>query len=181
MIKKSLLAIDIGYNNLGYCVHNTDLFEFGLCNITKEIREKNLKENVHTRNMILFELLDKLVKDYDVGKIVVEQQVNNNVIAMCLQSGVSMYCLAKNLHYTNFPARCKFTFTGETKYDSKKKEHKKMSIGYAKNIINNINKEKLEQFNKLYKKDDAADAICMALIASDFDKKLLKEIMIQKE
>ena len=171
-----LLSIDIGKKNLGYCLYGGDVFEFGNLNITAYLKQHKLKENLHNRNLIIIKYIDELRKHFEIKTLVVEQQIMHNVVAMCLQSCLSSYCICNKLDYIQFHAASKFTFTGD-KYNSKTKEHKKLAVAYAKRIIAKLNPKKLETFAQHRKQDDIGDAICMALISSDYDKGDLKNIM----
>ena len=171
-----LLSIDIGKKNLGYCLYGHDVFEFGILNITAYLKQHKLKENLHNRNLIIVKYIDELRKAFNIKTVVVEQQIMHNVVAMCLQSCLSCYCVCNKLEYVQFHAASKFTFTGD-KYNSKTKEHKQLAINYAKRIISKLNPKKLETFAQYRKQDDIGDAICMALISSDYDKGELKCLM----
>ena len=172
----SILAIDVGKKNLGFCVYSNECFEFGLWNMSKEIK----KQSIENRNEVIVKWLNQMIEQFKPTMIVVEQQIMNNIVAMTIQSCINTYCVINNIPYLSFRARNKFVFTGETNFDSKKKEHKKMAIQYSKNIIKELDKTKLEEFLKYPKQDDIGDAICMALISSNYNKETLKHIMIQK-
>ena len=166
IISKSeiILSIDIGKKNLGYTIYNENIFKFGLFNITQKIKEKKLNENIEDRNQVLIRWLNRQRKRYNITKIVVEKQVIKNVVAMCIESCILTFALMYKLDFLVFDPKNKFTFT-EDRYDSKKKEHKKLAIKYAINTIKNIDESLLEIFNQYEKKDDISDSIVMALMS----------------
>lgn len=172
-IIETILSIDIGKKNLGYTLYRhlendlnecKNLFKFGLFNITEKLKEKKLKENIEGRNQILIKWLNNKRKKYNITKIVVEKQVINNVVAMCIESCIITFALMYKLNFLIFDPKNKFTLTGDS-YDSKKKEHKKLAIKYAINTIKNIDESLLEIFNQYDKQDDISDSIIMALMS----------------
>ena len=174
---ETILSIDIGEKNLGYTIYNENIFKFGLFNITQKIKEKKLNENIEGRNQVLIKWLNHQRKKYNITKIVVEKQVIKNVVAMCIESCILTFALMYKLDFLVFDPKNKFTFT-EDRYDSKKKEHKKLAIKYAINTIKNIDESLLEIFNQYEKKDDISDSIVMALMShSNTDLKKYKMII----
>ena len=174
---ETILSIDIGKKNLGYTIYNENIFKFGLFNITQKIKEKKLNENIEGRNQVLIKWLNHQRKKYNITKIVVEKQVIKNVVAMCIESCILTFALMYKLDFLVFDPKNKFTFT-EDRYDSKKKEHKKLAIKYAINTIKNIDESLLEIFNQYEKKDDISDSIVMALMShSNTDLKKYKMII----
>lgn len=174
---ETILSIDIGKKNLGFTIYNENIFKFGLFNITQKIKEKKLNENIEGRNQVLIRWLNRQRKRYNITKIVVEKQVIKNVVAMCIESCILTFALMYKLEFLVFDPKNKFTFT-EDRYDSKKKEHKKLAIKYAINTIKNIDESLLEIFNQYEKKDDISDSIVMALMShSNTDLKKYKMII----
>lgn len=190
---ETILSIDIGKKNLGYTIYrnldkqsdvnsdessnatfkinselisneNEKIFQFGLFNITKKIKQKKLKENIEGRNQVLIKWLRQQRKKYNITKIVVEKQVINNVVAMCIESCILTFALMYKMEFLVFDPKNKFTFTGDC-YDSKKKEHKKLAIKYAINTIKEVDESLLEIFNQYDKQDDISDSIVMALMS----------------
>lgn len=191
---ETILSIDIGKKNLGYTIYrnlnkhskessneNENIFKFGLFNITQKIKQKKLNENIEGRNQVLIRWLNRQRKKYNITKIVVEKQVINNVVAMCIESCILTFALMYKLEFLVFDPKNKFTFTGD-QYNSKKKEHKKLAIKYAINTIKNIDESLLEIFNQYEKQDDISDSIVMALMthsSTDLEKykKILKNMV----
>ena len=187
---ETILSIDIGKKNLGYTIYRNlneeleedpngckNIFKFGLFNITQKIKEKKLNENIEGRNQVLIRWLNHQRKKYNITKIVVEKQVIKNVVAMCIESCILTFALMYKLKFLVFDPKNKFTFT-EDRYDSKKKEHKKLAIKYAINTIKNIDESLLEIFNQYEKKDDISDSIVMALMShTNTDLKKYKMII----
>ena len=169
------LSIDLGSVNLGWAKwKDNKLADFGLFNISEKLSERYLSSNFDTRGEILCEWLDQ---QNDIDTIVVEKQVFNNIIAMSLQYVICGYCHAKHILYIPFDARRKFVITGD-KYNSKIKEHKRIVVDYAINIIKKYHSELLRSFQGFSKKDDLADAICMLFItASGMNSEELRSVM----
>lgn len=178
---ETILSIDIGKKNLGFTIYNENEFTFGIFNITQKIKQKKLKENIEGRNQVLIKWLKQQRKKYNITKIVVEKQVINNVVAMCIESCILTFALMYKMEFLVFDPKNKFTFT-EDRYDSKKKEHKKLAIKYAINTIKDIDESLLEIFNQYDKQDDISDSIVMALMthsSTDLEKykKILKNMV----
>ena len=136
----TILSIDIGKKNLGYSIYNGVELKFGIFNITKYIKQYKLHENMEGRNTILLNWLKQLYKKYGINKIVVEKQVINNVVAMCIQSCIISFGILNNIEILSYDPKNKFTFSGDT-YNSSKKEHKKLAIKYTENILNSLIKD----------------------------------------
>ena len=174
---ETILSIDIGKKNLGFTIYNENEFTFGIFNITQKIKQKKLKENIEGRNQVLIKWLRQQQKKYNITKIIVEKQVINNVVAMCIESCILTFALMYKMEFLVFDPKNKFTFTGD-RYDSKKKEHKKLAIKYAINTIKEIDESLLENFNQYDKQDDISDSIVMALMShSSTDLEKYKSII----
>ena len=154
------LSIDIGKKNLGYSIYNNIDLKFGIFNITHHIKKNKLKENMEGRNRILLSWLNKLDIKYQFDKIIVEKQVINNVVAMCIQSCIISFSIINKIPIEIYDPKNKFVFTGDT-YNSSKKEHKKLAIQYTMNLLKNSYPDKLDHFNSFVKKDDISDSILM--------------------
>lgn len=161
-----ILSIDIGKKNLGYTIFKiNEHFEFGIFNITQKLKEYKLTENMEGRNKVLIEWLKKIVELHQINHIVVEKQVISNVVAMCLQSAIMAFSITMGIKVEVFDPKRKFTVTNE-KYNSSVKEHKKIVVRYAYNIIQKIDPSQIESFLKYTKKDDISDSIVMALMSN---------------
>lgn len=176
----TILSIDIGKKNLGYSIYDGTNLEFGIFNITQHIKKYKLKENILGRNTVLINWLNELNNKHNINKIIVEKQVIRNVVAMCIQSCIISYALMNSIEVLTFDPKNKFTFTGDN-YNSKTKEHKKIVIKYATNLISKLYPDKLEYFNQFTKQDDISDSIIMNFMCHpQTDLKYLKTIFIIK-
>ena len=158
--KYTILSIDIGKKNLGYSVYNGNELNFGIFDITYHIKKFKLNENIEGRNTVLIKWLNNMARKYNINKIVVEKQVINNVVAMCIQSCIISFALMNSIEVFTFDPKNKFTFSG-AKYESSKKEHKKLAIKYTLNLLTVLHQDKLELFNQYDKQDDISDSILM--------------------
>jgi len=160
----NFLSIDIGIKNLGFAIYyqigsEATAFDFGLYNINDNIKYRtNSKTNVVTERCKsikrFFESLE--IKSYEA--IIIERQVVNNSIACYL-----MYSIATEaLNYTNnviiFTPAEKFKTFG-IPYSTTNKQHKRLSITLASNLITKHFPKMIHKFNTFEKKDDIADAI----------------------
>ena len=172
------LAIDVGKINLGYAIYNGENIGFNVLNVEKQIIEKTKNEfgEKTSKIEVLNKWVNHLCKQYNFSKVYIEQQVINNVSAMVIQSILETLFYIKGIPCREFPAANKFKYLNP-QYDTKKKEHKKISIEYAKNILKHHGIE-LDDFEKFPKKDDISDAICMAFMTFREDR---NEISLIKE
>ena len=174
------LAIDVGKINLGYAIYNGENIGFNVLNVEKQIIEKTKNEfgEKTSKIEVLNKWVNHLCKQYNFSKVYIEQQVINNVSAMVIQSILETLFYIKGIPCCEFPAANKFKYLNP-QYDTKKKEHKKISIEYAKNILKHHDIE-LDDFEKFPKKDDISDAICMAFMTFREDRNemsLIKEYL----
>lgn len=167
-----ILSIDIGYKNLGYTLmtynENPSSFdkfdiEFDIFNITEHSNSSNNIVSSRCRALQDFFVFisDKCILEY----IIIEKQVPTNTKAMEL-----MYAIYSiSLFYCNhskiilFDPKLKFTFINET-YTTEKKAHKKQSISFAKELINQKFQDKIRIFNQHTKKDDISDSLNQLII-----------------
>lgn len=176
-INTTILSIDIGRKNLGYSIYDGDKLVFDIFNISEQLKPIKKRENIEGRNTVMIDWLNKLTKKYNINKIVVEKQIINNVVAMCIQSCIITYALVNSIEIISFDPKNKFTFTGDN-YNSKNKEHKKLVIQYTINLLTKLYPDKLEQFNKYKKQDDISDSIIMNFMSHPkTDLKHLKTII----
>ena len=158
------LAIDVGKRNMGFCIYNGVDFGYSILDI-----EEQIPSNVRTKYgakgskiVLLSQFINSICDGYKIQKVVIEQQVSKNVEAMIIQTIIETLFINKGIVVREFAPIDKFKYLNP-QYDSKKKEHKKISIEYAKNILNHHNLTS-EEFTKFSKKDDISDAICMAFM-----------------
>ena len=172
------LSIDIGKTNLGFSIWKETITTFGLYNITKEVTDRFLPNTNENRSEILCYWLNDICEKNEIHTIVVEKQVFSNPSALCLQFVICGFCYGKHIKYIPFDARKKFVITEEP-YDSKKKEHKKLVVKYAINILEKYHSDLLSRFKLFGKKDDISDSICMLFItASGLNSEELRKIML---
>ena len=56
----TILSIDIGKKNLGYSIYDGVNLEFGIFNITQQIKLLKLKQNIEGRNTVLINWLNEI-------------------------------------------------------------------------------------------------------------------------
>ena len=236
-----LLAIDVGYINLGYCILSKDQISFGIRQLNEPINKESLiresksktgvKSKVKSRNETksttksktknkslnwnliinnLISFMDTLpiqisapidnttennvsennTTDNDtseldkpcISKLVIERQMNIAPNNLMIQSAVMTYWISKTksndiTHDSKddikddnliiFDPRLKFKYT-EVEYDSKKKEHKRLSIRFALKLLMKWFPSRVNDFQMFGKKDDIADALVMAFMNADW-------------
>lgn len=175
----TILSIDIGKKNLGYSIYDGTNLEFGIFNITQQLKLLKLKQNIEGRNTVLINWLNEIKSKYNrFDKIIVEKQIIRNVVAMCIQSCIITYALINSIDVITFDPKNKFTFTGDN-YNSKNKEHKKLVVKYTINLLTKLHPDKLDYFNSIPKQDDISDSIIMNFMSHPkTDLKQLKTILI---
>lgn len=179
----TILSIDIGKKNLGFSIYDGTNLEFGIFNITQQIKllktkSNRISQNIEGRNTVLINWLNEIKSKYNINKIVVEKQIIRNVVAMCIQSCIITYALINSIDVLTFDPKNKFTFTGDN-YNSKNKEHKKLVIKYTINLLTKLYPDKLDYFNSIPKQDDISDSIIMNFMSHPkTDLKQLKTILI---
>jgi Holliday junction resolvasome RuvABC endonuclease subunit len=158
----SILAIDIGKKNLGWCLYKDGQITYGLYNTESQISSKDIKQHGQTvcRLAVLTKWLKHFIHREKPTKLVVEKQVISNVVAKQLEASILTVAMLFRIECMTYDPKNKFKYLNQT-YDSKKKEHKKIAIQYATKILNKFGND-LEEFNKYDKQDDISDAICMA-------------------
>lgn len=174
----TILSIDIGKKNLGYSIYDGTNLEFGIFNITQQLKLSKLKQNIEGRNTVLINWLNEIKSKYNINKIVVEKQIIRNVVAMCIQSCIISFGLINLIDVFTFDPKNKFTFTGDN-YNSKNKEHKKLVVKYTINLLTKLYPDKLDYLNSIPKQDDISDSIIMNFMSHPkIDLKQLKTILI---
>lgn len=170
-----ILAIDIGKVNMGYALYNGEEIKFDLFNIESKLTSKLIRKYgiILARTKILCEWLDVLIKSFNISMIVVEKQVMKNVVAKNLENVISVISIYNNIPFKTYDPKNKFKYLHET-FNSKKKEHKRISEKYALNIIQNFGYS-TEHYYEFKKKDDISDALCMAVFTFESkNEKLIK-------
>jgi hypothetical protein len=171
--KPYTLAIDVGSVNLGYALYNGTNISLNILNIDDKIKsykfEKGTEINVK-RVKILNDWFNDLLNFYDIKTVVIEKQVKNNVKCMLIQSALITLVTVHDIKFKSYDPKNKFRYE-KIEFDSKKKEHKKISIHYAYNILVNMNLS-TDEFIQFKKKDDISDALCMAVMINESDERV---------
>ena len=107
------------------------------------------------------ERYDKLFKDYKIDKVVIENQISPLANRMkALQAMISQYFIDKeitDIEYISSVNKLKeYDKNNEAKTYN---ERKKLAIEIVKNLLENDNKNWLNNFNNNKKKDDMADTL----------------------
>lgn len=160
-MNKYILGIDVGKINMGYSLFNGTNLYFNLFNIESHISNAKLKDVKKNRTIIIYKFLEQIKSKFDVSKIVLEQQMKVNPTAQSIEEAIITIAYIFNIDVITYSAKKKFKYNNET-FNSKKKEHKRISEHYCKNIISHLGYT-LDYFNSFKKKDDISDATCMAV------------------
>jgi Holliday junction resolvasome RuvABC endonuclease subunit len=167
------LAIDVGKKNMGFAIYNRHSVKFGLFNIEEQIIINKLKGDMPSKRVkVLLKWFKNLIKEYNIVELVVEKQVKNNGIAMQIENVLLTLACENNINYKIYDPKNKFQYI-PIEFVSEKKEHKKISIHYALNIIYNLG-QNLDYFVSFSKKDDISDAICMAVMSREPSEETIK-------
>lgn len=171
------LAIDVGKVNMGYAIYDGSNIGFNVLNIEKNISKESSKTQSakYCKIEVLDKWFDHILKQYNIKKVIIEQQVIGNVAATIIQSIIETICYMRKIECVEFAAADKFKYLNP-QYDTKKREHKKIATQYAKNILQNHDIS-LTTFNKFPKKDDISDAICMSFMTYQEDQKDVDKII----
>lgn len=185
------LSMDLGKENLGFAIitietmpedtHTDDprdTMKFGakrlfydLFSIDSTMKTKEFKAKYKnypmslSRPRVLCDFLTNLNEIYKFNKIIVEKQVVNNVVAMMLESMIVMFAMDHQIEIEVFDPKRKFE---NVTYNSKAKEHKKIVVTMARNIMNEYTCDS-DKFETFPKKDDISDAIVMCHMVAKND------------
>ena len=173
------LAIDVGKKNMGFAIYDRHTVKFGLFNIEEQIKIDKLdklKIDAPTKRIkVLLKWFKNLIKRYHIVELVVEKQVLKNGIAMQLENVLLTLACENDIHFKIYDPKNKFQYI-PIEFRSEIKEHKKISIHYAFNIIYNLGQD-LEYFASFDKKDDISDAICMAVMSREPDENKIRYLI----
>jgi len=153
-----MISIDIGkkYLAFSYLNYEDDSTTFGFMNFKK--------------SSVLKDKINHIVKHLEDFKnlkfIIVEQQFNNNVSCMCIMYAIITFAAVNRISYEIFKPSIKFTYFN-IKYDSKNKNHKKLSVSMVKVVMKQTQKQNYKLFKKLDKQDDIADSFLMLIISAN--------------
>lgn len=155
-----VLSFDIGTKHLAYCFYKYK--SEGQHKIKFGIQDISNKQPLN-RMINLNQMLNQIPR---AKIIIIEQQVASNIIAMQIQAAITIFFLSLDCEVKYYNPKDKF------KYDKlgsfKGKEHKQISVSYARCILEKINEkhDELAEFEKNKKKDDIADTICMSVMTA---------------
>ena len=167
------LAIDVGKKNMGFAIYDRHSIKFGLFNIEEQMKIDKLKGDAPSKRIkVLLKWFKNLIKQYHIVELVVEKQVKNNGIAMQIENVLLTLACENDIHFKIYDPKNKFQYI-PVEFASEKKEHKKISIHYALNIIYNLG-QNLDYFTSFTKKDDISDAICMAVMSREPDENTIR-------
>ena len=124
------------------------------------------------RVKIITTWFQELIQKYNIIEVIVEKQVKKNGIAMQIENSLLTLASVYSVNFKIYDPKNKFNYI-PVKFKSEKKEHKKISIHYAWNILYNFGLD-MNHFMEYSKKDDISDAICMALMSREEDSDLIK-------
>lgn len=179
MNKPFYLSVDIGIKNLGFCLYNGDEIHFGVYGIDPVARKKYLKEYgiVIARIKVAEEWFRDILDRFDVEKVVVEKQVPKNTIARVLEATILSLAVANGIDVRGYSALEKFSYEKDFKCNFKTKEHKKISVVYARNILKKFGYS-LDYFDTHAKRDDLGDSICMCVFTRIEEKNKNRNFII---
>lgn len=170
------LAIDVGRRNMGFAIYDRHTIKFGLFDIEQQIKIDNIKGDAPSKRVkVLLKWFKNLIKNYHIVEVVVEKQVKQNGVAMQIENILLTLACENDIHFKIYDPKNKFQYI-PIEFISKIKEHKKISIHYALNIIYNLN-QSLEYFITFDKKDDISDAICMAVMSRELDENVIRYLI----
>lgn len=172
------LAIDVGKRNLGYALYNGNIIKFDLFDITATMDKYRFPKNTDLpskRAKIIVDWFNNLINNHNIVELVVEQQVNKNIVCMNIQNFLMALAAEHNVHFKIYNPKNKFQYI-PIEFASEKKEHKKISIHYALNIIHNLGLS-INHFKSYSKKDDISDAICMAVMSREMNADTIRYLI----
>ena len=179
---KTVLSIDIGTKNFGYCIiqHHSSNFKYSFNTI-------EIGTNIQSRYTILKKFLKKVTDTYELSYIFIEKQVRQNTVAMCVMYMLYSMCC----EYV--PKECIKLFVPLQKFkvfslpfSCKNKKHKKLSVMYAENFLWNTNEKAYEKLQGFKKKDDVCDALNQCICSMylngmlELDKKDIKSMYMSR-
>lgn len=149
MTAVSVLSIDVGRKNLGWAFFGSEI-DFGLFNIDEKCKAVSNGEVSTARCAVIKRFFKSIIDIYGTPDfVIIERQVPNNAVCCCLMYSI----ITEAQEYSRvqvIPAWEKFKTFG-VKYTTKNKEHKKLSVKMAEELLG----KKID----LPKKDDIADAV----------------------
>jgi len=170
------LAIDVGKKNMGFAIYDRHRVKFGLFNIEEEEKIQKTKGDAPSKRVkVLLNWFKALISKYRIVELVVEKQVKDNGIAMQIENVLLTLACEYNIHFKIYDPKNKFQYI-PVEFVSEKKEHKKISIHYALNVIYNLG-QSIEYFKSFTKKDDISDAICMAVMSREMSEEIIRYLI----
>ena len=179
---KTVLSIDIGTKNFGYCI-----IQYYSSNFKYSFNTIEIGTNIQSRYTILKKFLKKVTDTYELSYIFIEKQVRQNTVAMCVMYMLYSMCC----EYV--PKECIKLFVPLQKFkvfslpfSCKNKKHKKLSVMYAENFLWNTNEKAYEKLQGFKKKDDVCDALNQCICSMylngmlELDKKDIKSMYMSR-
>ena len=179
---KTVLSIDIGTKNFGFCIIQYYSTQFKYAFNTLEIGT-----NINDRYIMLKKFLKKVTDTYDLSYIFIEKQVRQNTVAMCIMYMLYSMCCEY------IPSECVKLFQPLQKFkvfslpfSCKNKKHKMLSVMYAENFLWNTNEKSYAKLQEFKKKDDVCDALNQCICSMylngmlELDKKDIKSMYMSR-
>ena len=158
-----VLSIDIGTKNFGSTLIT---YTKGKWDFQFECQELKYSHSgtVEGRYKALKNFFDGIDMQ-SLDAVVIEKQVPGNQVAMCLM--YALYAMTATMigekKVVLFTPSLKFLAIGAN-YNTASKNHKKQSVTYAKNMLKQVNKDALSEFNNFKKQDDVADSMNQGIV-----------------
>jgi Holliday junction resolvasome RuvABC endonuclease subunit len=166
--KNIILSIDIGMKNLGITsvVYSSDVVDLTTSDVVFYNYNLANLSTITDRCKRLRAILNQLIGNYICTKIIIEKQFNNNTIAMCLMyalTSIGQEICINDGDLVVFAPDQKFRYINE-KYETRNRKHKKKSVDHALKFISTHLQDKIDDFNRIHKKDDIADSLNQLII-----------------
>lgn len=174
-----IISFDVGIRNLAYSIINVNEETINTHNIIDwdvlDLCEKEKKacnvDNI-TIGINMMKKLDVLLKNFNIDKVIIENQIGQNAIKMkTVQGMLNMYFIMKGfdndsiINYNAIHKLKRFLNGKKTTYN----ERKKLSKIITEKLCVIYYKDKLSYFKSFKKKDDLADCLLQCI---DYLKKL---------
>ena len=174
-----IISFDVGIRNLAYSIINVNEETVNAHNIIDwdvlDLCEKEKKacnvDNI-TIGINMMKKLDELLENFNIDKVIIENQIGQNAIKMkTVQGMLNMYFIMKGfnndsiINYNAIHKLKRFLNGKKTTYN----ERKKLSKVITEKLCIIYYKDKLSYFKSFKKKDDLADCLLQCI---DYLKKL---------
>lgn len=163
----STLSIDIGIHNLAYAIHKDGELIFDMFDIDAHITARKCNVVIQ-RVKVVNDFINEIFGKYNIEKVIIERQVNNNTVAMEMMYLITATCIRYTENIIIFDPKLKFS-TLRLPYDTRNKAHKKLSVQIITNYLARY--YPANDITKYKKKDDIADSVFMLLVEEYKDDK----------